>query len=75
MIEIQIFKELTTYFFIAIPGVPCPAKNQDLYGNDIHNQVVSTWDECGEYFEKSNCFKRECKLYMEHIHGEFTSLF
>ena len=59
MIEIQIFKELNNYFFIAIPGVPCPAKNQDLYGNDIHNQVVSTWDECGEYFQKSNCFKRE----------------
>ena len=49
MIELQIIKEIATYFFIAIPGVPCPAKNQDLYGNDIHSQVVSTWDECGEY--------------------------
>ena len=49
MIEIQVFKEITISFFIEIPGVPCPAKNQDLYGNDIHSQVVSTWDECGEY--------------------------
>ena len=54
MIELQIIKEIATYFIIAIPGVPCPAKNQDLYGNDIHSQVVGTWGECGEYFEESN---------------------
>ena len=57
MIELQIIKEIATYFFIAIPGVPCPAKNQDLYGNDIHSQVVGTWDECGEYFAESNSSK------------------
>ena len=74
MIETQILQEITTYFFIAIPGVPCPAKNQDLYGNDIHSQVVGTWDKCGEYFEESN-FSRECKSYVKQIHGQFTSLF
>ena len=45
MIEIQIFKEIT-YFFIDVKT--CLAKNQDMYGNDIHNQVVGSWDECGE---------------------------
>ena len=49
---------MTIYIFIDIPGVPCPAKNQDMLGNDIHHQVVGTWDECGEYFEKSNFFER-----------------
>ena len=57
MIEGLIIKEITIYLFIAIPGIPCPAKNQDLYGNDIHSQVVGTWDECGEYFEESNFSK------------------
>ena len=47
MIEIQIFKEITTYFFIDVKE--CPAKNQDMYGNDIHQEVVSSWDECGEF--------------------------
>ena len=74
MIKIQIFKKITTYFFIAIPGVPCPAKNQDLYGNDIHSQVVGTWDKCGEYIEESN-FSRDCKSYVKQIHGQLTSLF
>ena len=68
MREIQIFKEITTYFFIAIPGVPCPAKNQDLYGNDIHSQVVGTWDECGEYFAKSILFKGN----VNHMWNTFT---
>jgi len=27
--------------------VPCPAKNQDIYGKDIHTQVVGSWKECG----------------------------
>ena len=44
---------MTIHIFIDIPGVPCPAKNQDMLGNDIHHQVVGTWDECGEYFAKS----------------------
>ena len=57
----------TTYFSIEIPGVPCPAKNQDMLGNDIHHQVVGTWDECGEYFEKSNFFERERKSYVECV--------
>ena len=47
MIEIQIFKEITTYFFIDVKK--CPAENQDMYGNDIHQEVVSSWDECGEF--------------------------
>ena len=48
----------------------CPAKNQDMYGNDIHQEVVSSWDECGEFLEKSNFLETERKLY-----GQFTSLF
>ena len=47
MIEIQIFKEITTYFFIDVKK--CPAENQDMYSNDIDQEVVSSWDECGEF--------------------------
>ena len=53
----------------------CPAKNQDMYGNDIHQEVVSSWDECGEFLAKSNFLETECKLYVELIHGQFTSPF
>ena len=43
--NLQRNNNITTYFFI---DVPCPAKNQDMSGNDIHRQVVGSWDECGE---------------------------
>ena len=52
MREIQIFKEITTYFFIDVKK--CPAENQDMYGNGIYQEVVSSWDECGEFLAKSN---------------------
>ena len=48
-VEIWIFKELIRFFFIDVDGVPCPAKNQDMLGNDIHTQIVGSWEECGEY--------------------------
>ena len=60
MIEIQIFNEITTYFFIDVKK--CPAENQDMYSNDIDQEVVSSWDECGEYLAKSNFLERGCKL-------------
>ena len=46
----MIFKEIITcFFFLDVDGVPCPAKNQDMLGNDIHTQIVVSWNECGEY--------------------------
>ena len=43
--------------------------------HDIHQEIVSSWDECGKYLAKSNFLEKESKLYVEHIHGQFTSLF
>ena len=40
------------FFFIDVDAVPCPAKNKNIMGNDIHQEVVSSWDECGEYNEQ-----------------------
>jgi len=37
-------------------NIPCPAKNQDMLGNDIHIQVVGSWDECGSLcYNHSSC--------------------
>ena len=49
---VKIFKKKTFSYIgkTAIDDyVPCPAKNQDMYGNDYAQYVVGSWKECGEF--------------------------